>query len=272
MMDRDGGQILLEFSILASGSSGNALYIRTPQVKLLLDAGISGRQLQQRMQHITGDGFEALDAVLFTHEHIDHVRGLPQLAKSTHADFYATEGTWSQLKVDPKTANTRHQVRAGESFTIGDITVTPFAISHDAEEPVAYRFDAGSASLAVITDLGYVSDAIKNTIQGCQCFVFEANHDVDMLRAGRYPWNVKRRILGDKGHLSNHDAAVALSEILTTDPVDVYLAHLSEETNQPDLAELTVHSVLREIRDSYADQVRLRRTSRAVSTALHALP
>lgn len=280
---------MLGFSVLASGSSGNALYIHSDTTHIMLDAGISGKQLQQRLQQTSGKSLSEIDALLITHEHIDHVRGLRQVIKQSPAAIYSTEGTWQQVAASveqdlavraqnkgsslPQATlrETPHFVKAGQRFVVGDISVTPFTVSHDAEEPVAYRFDSGSSSLTVATDLGYVSDAIKEVIAGCQCYVFESNHDVDMLRAGRYPWNVKRRILGDKGHLSNYDAALALADLLETREVDVYLAHLSEDNNQPDLAELTVASVLRELRESYAEQVHLRRTSRHEPTHLHIL-
>ncbi|WDM02897.1 MBL fold metallo-hydrolase [Alicyclobacillus cycloheptanicus] len=263
----------MRFSVLASGSSGNAVYIESENTRLLLDAGISGRQLQQRLKEAADRQLAELDAVLLTHEHIDHVRGLRQVAKQAEAPIFATEGTWSSISGGlPETTENRWKlVKAGQVLMVGDIQVTPFAVSHDAEEPVAYRFDCAGRALAVVTDLGYMSDHIKSVIAHCQSYVLETNHDVDMLRAGRYPWSVKRRILSDKGHLSNHDAAVALSDLLGTQPVDVYLAHLSEENNQPDLAELTVGSVLREIRTSYLEQVTLHRTSRTAATQIQPL-
>lgn len=265
----------MRFSVLASGSSGNAIYVESEETKLLLDAGISGKQIGVRLQESTGRSISDLDAVLITHEHVDHVRGIRQVAKHTEsAPIYATEGTWSQIAAgfrDDTVATRWNRVVADAKVVIGDITVTPFSVSHDAEEPVAYRFDSEGQSLTVVTDLGYMTDHIKSIIAGCQCYVLEANHDVDMLRAGRYPWSVKRRILSDKGHLSNTDSAIALADLLQNDEVSVYLAHLSEENNQPDLAELTVSSVLREIRESYLEQVTLRRTSRAVATAIHSL-
>ncbi|WP_157076171.1 MBL fold metallo-hydrolase [Alicyclobacillus kakegawensis] len=266
---------MLEFTVLASGSSGNALYIRTDRVQVLLDAGISGRQLQQRMRAAAGAEWAGLDAVLLTHEHVDHVRGLRQVLRSCTAPVYATEGTWHEVAAADSAAAEEsgrvHRVRAGEGFSIGDLRVIPFAVSHDAEEPVAYRFDTDGASLAVVTDLGYMSDGIKSVIQGCDAYVLEANHDVEMLRAGRYPWSVKRRILGDKGHLSNDDAAFALLDVLADRRVDVYLAHLSEENNLPELAELTVSSALGEMGVDCLERVRLHRTSRREATRLHRL-
>jgi phosphoribosyl 1,2-cyclic phosphodiesterase len=258
---------------LASGSSGNSVYIQSATTTLLLDVGISARQLEQRLRAVTDKTLADIDAIVLTHEHIDHVRGLKQAIKRSSAKVYATEGTWEQVKREvDESFDKRYRVVADCPFTIGDITITPFAVSHDAEEPVAYRFDCGEDSLAVVTDLGYVSDHIKQVIQNCKAYVWEANHDVDMLRAGRYPWSVKRRILGDKGHLSNYDSAVALADVLGDDDYrEVYLAHLSEENNQPDLAELTVSSVLREIKAVYEEQVRLHRTARTAATALHLL-
>ncbi len=265
----------MRFSVLASGSSGNAVYIESDMTKILLDAGISGKQIGLRLKEAAGRSILDLDAVLLTHEHIDHVRGVRQVAKQAQAaPIYATEGTWSQIVDefrDETAARRWNRVVADTRIVIGDITVTPFTVSHDAEEPVAYRFDCDRQSLAVVTDLGYMTDHIKSVIAGCQSYVLEANHDVDMLRAGRYPWSVKRRILSDKGHLSNTDSAIALADLLGNEEVDVYLAHLSEENNQPDLAELTVSSVLREIRETYLEQVSLHRTSRAAATAFRNL-
>jgi phosphoribosyl 1,2-cyclic phosphodiesterase len=265
---------LLQFSVLSSGSSGNAIYIRTETTKILLDAGISAKLIQSRLQEVAGETIKDIDALLLTHEHIDHVRSVRQVSKLSQADVYSTEGTWHHVQTDVENVLSQDKlnlVKSDAPFVIGDIQVTPFAISHDAEEPVAYRFDAQGHSLAVVTDLGYVSDHIKSVIQGCQTYVWEANHDVGMLRAGRYPWSVKRRILGDKGHLSNQDAAVALGDILGDEVVHVYLAHLSEENNQPDLAELTVQSVLQEMKARFGEQVELHRTGRTHPTALRAL-
>ncbi|QQE78928.1 MBL fold metallo-hydrolase [Alicyclobacillus sp. SO9] len=263
---------MLEFSVLASGSSGNSLYLQTESTKILLDAGISGKQIRTRLETVGASPLDEIDAILLTHEHIDHVRGLSQVIKHSTAPVYATEGTWSGsgTKVNPESfdINRWHRVQDKDTLTIGDITVTTFAVSHDAEEPVAFRFDSNGESLAVVTDLGYMSDTIKSVLTGCHTYILETNHDVDMLRAGRYPWSVKRRILSDKGHLSNHDATLALADLLGTDEVSVYLAHLSEENNQRDLAELTVESLLHEIKPHYKDQTRLHHTSRHEPTPL----
>ncbi len=268
------GDLGLQFSVLASGSSGNSLYLREGNTRLLLDAGISGRQIQTRLASAANVQVGELQALLLTHEHVDHIRGVQQILKQSQAMVYTTEGTWQHVVASlPENLSDGRVffIHGGESFNLGEIRVTPFTISHDAEEPVAYRFDTPQGSLAVVTDLGYVSDPIKEIIAGCQCYVFESNHDVEMLRAGRYPWSVKRRIIGDKGHLSNTDAAIALADIVGNQGVDVYLAHLSAENNHPDLAELTVQSVLQEIQARFTEQVTLHRTSRETASGLHTL-
>ncbi|MFB5190921.1 MBL fold metallo-hydrolase [Alicyclobacillus fastidiosus] len=259
----------MQFSILASGSNGNSVYIEHQDTRILLDAGISGKQLRTRLETTCERDLEGLSGVLVTHEHDDHVRGLTQVYKYAQSPVYMTEGTHASLaeKLRPETSNCPVEfVREDAAFYIGSIRVTPFAISHDAEQPVAYRFDTDDASLAVVTDLGYVTDHQKTLLQGCQAYVFESNHDVDMLRAGRYPWHLKRRILGDKGHLSNVDAAYALVDILPDEPVDVYLAHLSQDNNHPDLADITVQGILGDARAAIAREIRVKRTSRHEAT------
>lgn len=258
----------MRYCILASGSNGNALYIEHEDTKILLDAGISGKQLRSRLLDSCQRDLSDLTAVLITHEHDDHIKGLVQVAKHSTSPIYLTEGTKVALphKARPEDDTRFEMVREDQPFYIGAIRVTPFAISHDAEQPVAYRFDSPDASLAVVTDLGYVNDHQKSLLQDCDAYVFESNHDVDMLRAGRYPWHLKRRILGDKGHLSNTDAAYALIDILPDKPIDVHLAHLSADNNHPDLASLTVEQILADARRATSETVTLHQTSRHAAT------
>lgn len=260
----------MQFCVLASGSNGNALYLEYGETRLLLDAGISGKQLNLRLEAQCGRSLRDVTTLVVTHEHDDHVRGLAQVYKhAPSCDVFMTEGTHASLsdKLKPETANKSIAfIYEDKPLQVGDIHITPFAVSHDAEQPVAYRFDTPQGSLAVVTDLGYVTDHQKSLLQDCDAYVFESNHDVDMLRAGRYPWHLKRRILGDKGHLSNVDSAYALIDILPQRPVDVYLAHLSEDTNHPDLADITVRSILKEARPNLADGWHMKRTSRREAT------
>lgn len=254
----------MDFCVLASGSNGNSLYLEAGDTRILLDAGLSGKQLEARLRTQCDRELRDLTAVLITHEHDDHVKGLVQLAKKCHAPLYMTEGTYAGLPAKARLDEPDRvvHIRAGESLEIGSVRITPFAVSHDAEEPVAFRFDTDEGSLAVVTDLGYVSDRQRELLRGCDVYVFETNHDTEMLRAGPYPWHLKRRILGDKGHLSNVDAAYALIDILSEQATQVYLAHLSGENNLPELAELTVEQIVLDARPELADRIHLHRTSR----------
>ena len=134
----------------------------------------------------------------------------------------------------------------GEVKTFGDLDVESFGVSHDAAEPMFYVFHHEGKKVALVTDLGYVSERIKKTVEAADAYIFEANHDVEMLRMGRYPWNVKRRILGDSGHVSNEDCGLALSEVIDNNTKRVYLAHLSLDNNMKDLARMSVDNILRE--------------------------
>ncbi|MBX5435807.1 MAG: MBL fold metallo-hydrolase [Alicyclobacillaceae bacterium] len=268
---------MVRFSVLASGSSGNAVFVQAGSTRLLIDAGISGRQLDARLRQAAGIGLSDVDAIFVTHEHVDHVRGLEQVLKRTRADapVYLTDGTQAGLGpgcrdlLQPRARRIRH----GVPVLVGDLTVTPVSVSHDAEEPVALRLDGVAASLGILTDTGYVSDAVLSVMAGCRAYIWESNHDVDMLRTGPYPWNVKRRILGDKGHLSNADSASALAEVtaLTSGQVDVYLAHLSAENNRPALALAAAEQMIGERGEAHRRRVKLHVAGPDAPTPLHTL-
>ncbi len=235
----------LHFSVLASGSSGNAFYIGTGKQKLLVDAGLSGKKMEElmRMRQINP---EELDGILVTHEHSDHIKGLGILARRYKLPIYANEKTWQAMD------SMIGKVDTGQKFvfdmekvkTFGDLDVESFGVSHDAAEPMFYVFHHEGQKVALATDTGYVSDRIKGTLRDSDMIVFEANHDVDMLRMGRYPWNVKRRILSDVGHVSNEDAALALADIIGDKTKRIYLAHLSKDNNIKDLARMSVAQTL----------------------------
>lgn len=237
----------MRYSILASGSSGNSFFIRTKETRLLTDIGLSSRRIEALLKGIGEDPAE-IDGILVTHEHIDHIRGLKVFAKKYQVPVYLNYGTWkaisSQLEeIDPKKIII---FPTGERHRFGDLTVESFPVSHDAAEPMCFTFYEGDLKLSYVTDLGYVSDRIKEQIYGSHIIIMEANHDVEMLRMGSYPWNVKRRILGDMGHLSNDSSAEALTEVITSDTERIYLAHLSQENNLIELARMTVGQILRE--------------------------
>lgn len=237
----------LRFSVLASGSTGNAFYIESEKQKLLVDAGLSGKQMDRLFEKINVDPSE-LSGILVTHEHSDHIKGLGVLARKYRLPVYANEKTWKamenkigKLSVDQKFLFEMEQVK-----TFGDIDVESFGVSHDAANPMFYVFHHEGKKVALVTDLGYVSERIKKTVEKADAYIFEANHDVEMLRMGRYPWSVKRRILSDSGHVSNEDSGLALADIIDNNTERVYLAHLSLDNNMKDLARMSVGNILRE--------------------------
>ena len=233
------GDCSLQVAILASGSKGNAIYVELDGVRILVDAGISAARITKRLR-ARGVEPQSLDAVLVTHEHIDHVRGLKTLAKQYHLPILATRGTLAGI--DGGAAFEGDMWSIADAFTIGDVTVQPFAISHDAAEPCGFRIE-GSHCCTVATDLGVVTDTVQEAMEGADVLILEANHDADLLRQGSYPWPLKRRILSNRGHLANGDAAWALTR-MKKHPRKVYLAHLSEENNRPALACDTVTDIL----------------------------
>ncbi|CAM4138114.1 MULTISPECIES: MBL fold metallo-hydrolase [Geobacillus] len=235
----------MRFSVLASGSTGNAFYVETDRQRLLVDAGLSGRQLEQLFAEI-GRHPKELDGLLVTHEHSDHIKGLGVLARKYRLPVYANEKTWRAMEqvVGDIPAEQKFVFPLGAVRTFGDVDVESFGVSHDAAEPMFYVFHYGGKKLALLTDTGYVSERIKKTIENADVFVFESNHDVGMLRMGRYPWSVKRRILSDVGHISNEEAGLALADVIGERTKQVYLAHLSQDNNMKELARMTVAQIL----------------------------
>jgi phosphoribosyl 1,2-cyclic phosphodiesterase len=237
----------LRFSVLASGSTGNAFYIESDKEKLLVDAGLSGKQMDKLFDDVQVSPAD-LSGILVTHEHSDHIKGLGIIARKYNLPIYANQKTWNamegsigKLSLDQKFVFNMEEVK-----TFGDIDVESFGVSHDAAEPMFYVFRAGGKKVALVTDLGYVSERIKKTVEGADAYIFESNHDVGMLRMGRYPWSVKRRILGDSGHVSNEDCGLALTDVIDNNTKRIYLAHLSKDNNMKDLARMSVDNILRE--------------------------
>ena len=229
----------MQVSILASGSKGNAVYVELDGTRLLIDAGISAARIGNGLaQH--GVDPQSLDAVLVTHEHSDHVRGLKTFVKRYRLPVLATGGTLDHIDGAAAFAGDIRSI-AGD-FVVGGVTVRPFAVSHDAAEPCGFRLEASSCC-TIATDLGVVTDTVQEAMEGADVLVLEANHDPDLLRGGTYPWPLKRRILSARGHLANTDAAWALMRMRRR-PQKVYLAHLSEENNRPALARDTVRGIL----------------------------
>ncbi|MFM1653522.1 MBL fold metallo-hydrolase [Brevibacillus sp. B_LB10_24] len=251
----------MRFSVLASGSTGNAIYVGTDRTSLLIDVGITGKQADAALQEIGVNPAE-LKAILVTHEHVDHIKGVGVLARRYNIPIYTNQKTWGELdgQIGTITEDQRRFFEIGEMKEFEDLAVESFGISHDAAEPMGFCFYHGKKKLSVATDLGYVSERIKQTIRGADAYVFEANHDVEMLRMSHYPWSIKRRILSDVGHLSNETAGEALTDILQGQAERVYLAHLSKENNMAELARLTVKNILEEKGLKVGDDTHLRET------------
>ncbi|MCM2589771.1 MBL fold metallo-hydrolase [Rossellomorea marisflavi] len=235
----------MHFSVLASGSTGNAIFVENEEHSFLVDAGFSGKQMEGLFSQI-GRKIEDLSGILVTHEHSDHIKGLGVLARKYKLPIYANQKTWNAMdglvgNIDTEQKFT-FDMETAKHF--GGISIESFGVSHDAAEPMFYVFHQGEKKLVLMTDTGYVSDRMKGIIANADTYVFESNHDVGMLRMGRYPWNIKRRILSDVGHVSNEDAAVAMAEVAGDRTKNFYLAHLSLDNNMKDLARMSVSQTL----------------------------
>ncbi len=237
----------MRFCSIASGSSGNCIYVGSDNTHLLLDCGISGKRIENGVNSL-GISPGEIDGILLTHEHTDHVQGLGVISRRYGIPIYATEGTIGAVKKLKNLGEIPGEcfrfIRAGERFSVGDIGVESVRTSHDAAESVAFRFFSADTSAAVMTDLGSFDDSIVSALKGVNVLLLEANHDVRMLETGRYPYSLKCRIMGEKGHLSNDSAGELLLKILHDDLKQVFLGHLSRENNYPDLAYETVRMFL----------------------------
>jgi len=240
----------LRVSILASGSSGNITLLETERTRLLVDAGLGKRETLARLAAVE-QTVSHLDGILITHEHADHCNGLPQMLGMWKAPLYVTGATMDAMRrVLPETLGKRlrglETIYAGQSFTVGDIEVHAFRVPHDAADPVAFTFRTDGVKLAILTDLGYMHELAKQELRGADCLVLESNHDLEMLKVGSYPWNVKQRILSRTGHLSNDAVSAYLSDPDGFDGAARYLvlAHLSEENNNPFTAEICAQEAL----------------------------
>ena len=233
----------MELCSIASGSSGNCIYVGTDATHLLVDVGISGKKTEGGLNSI-GQSLTNIDGILITHEHSDHICGLGVLSRKYHIPIYATCGTINAIKNSSSVGKIEEElfvpVKADESFRIKDITVDPMRTSHDAAEPVAYRMKYGNKKIAIATDLGTYNEYTVECLKGMDLLFLEANHDVNMLQVGPYPYQLKRRILGDKGHLSNELSGQLLKRIAHEKLQGVVLGHLSKDNNIPELAYETV--------------------------------
>jgi phosphoribosyl 1,2-cyclic phosphodiesterase len=227
----------VKVSVLASGSRGNATFIRTDRIRLLIDAGISRRELAKRLESI-GEDPDGIDAVFITHEHNDHACGLRTLIKDVPLTAYLTAGASRALDVDTYERNGSNivQITPGVTFRCEDVEITPFRVPHDAVEPVAFSITAAGTKITQLTDIGYMPDVVAECLLGSHVLILESNHDLEMLRAGPYPWSLKQRLIGRYGHLSNAAVGRFFREQFDGVAEHILLAHLSSKNNHPELA------------------------------------
>ena len=230
---------------IASGSSGNCIYVGSDNCHLLIDTGISKKRIEEGLNKLEIKGDE-LDGILITHEHSDHIKGLGVFSRKYEIPIYATAGTIAGIKESSSLGKMPegllHPIKADHPFQLGELDVHPFAISHDANEPSGYRIEQDGKSVAVATDLGKYDDYTVENLKNLDAILLEANHDIRMLQVGRYPYYLKQRILGDRGHLSNENAGRLLCRLLHDNMKAIFLGHLSRENNYEELAYETVCS------------------------------
>ena len=224
-------------SVLGSGSRGNATFIKTDTVRILIDAGLSRRELAKRLESI-GEDPDGIDAVLVTHEHNDHGAGLRTLLKELSIRAYLTPGTLRGLQPETFEMNGSEIVliAPGVPFMVGDAEITPFAVPHDANEPTAFSISCQGLRITQLTDVGHMAESVVNHLMGADCLILESNHDLEMLRVGPYPWILKQRLMGRYGHLSNTAVGKFIREQYDGRASHMVLAHLSERNNHPEIA------------------------------------
>ena len=224
----------MKICLLASGSKGNAIMIESGRTRLLVDAGLSARQIRRRLESIGVDA-ASLTALLITHEHTDHVRGLGPLVRQLDIPVYLQSELAGKLP-DVGKAESVREFADGEDFTVDDFTIRPFAVTHDALAPVGFTFSGEHGKVGVATDLGVVTRLVTDCLQDCRALVLETNHDEMMLRDGPYPWQLKQRVRSSHGHLSNNAGSTLLQKLTWVGLETVFLGHLSETNNRPELA------------------------------------
>lgn len=223
------------FCPLASGSKGNCTYLGTSTTKILIDAGLTAKAVRERLS-VIGVQLEEIDAILITHEHTDHIRGLDLLGCGMKIPVFANSDTAKAIYGILGECPRFRIFSTGEVFEFGDIEVHPFSVQHDAVDPVAFTIRTGGLKLGLCTDLGFVTTLVARELKGCDYLVLEANHEPSMVHACSRPMVYKKRVLGRQGHLSNGQCADLLEQVFHGGLKHVHLAHLSSECNSPDVA------------------------------------
>ncbi len=240
---------MLRFISFGSGSSGNCYYLFTPTDGLLIDSGVGIRTLKKYFRDF-GLSWSNVHYIFVTHDHADHVKSVGSLSHDRNIPVYSTlavhQGISRNYCVNRKIPRELQRIiEKGKSYTVGDFTVTSFGVPHDSADNVGYCIEAEGVTFCIMTDIGEVTEEMKPYINSAEYLVIEANHDEEMLRTGSYPEHLKKRIMSATGHLSNHACGMALAENMGNRLKHVWLCHLSEENNHPELARISVESVLR---------------------------
>jgi phosphoribosyl 1,2-cyclic phosphodiesterase len=238
---------MIRFCSLYSGSSGNCIFIGSEHTKILIDAGLSAKRIIAALCSISVNPSE-LSAILVSHEHSDHTRGVGILSRKFNIPIYANEGTWQGMEreIGPVRVENKQLFSTGAEFVLQDVCIKPFTIPHDANDPVGFNFFIGNKKVTTATDIGHMNMELLNCLLMSDMILLESNHDIEMLRIGPYPWNLKKRILGDHGHLSNEMAGKVVAYMAEKGTKNFLLGHLSRENNFPELAYQTVYNALLE--------------------------
>lgn len=237
---------MLGFCPLASGSKGNCIYLGTPETKILIDAGISGKAIKERL-HSINVCLSEIDAVVISHEHTDHIQGLKVLSYRKGIPIFANKGCATAIADSFGTNATFKIFTTGEPFSFKDLHIHPFSIQHDTADPVAFVVETSGIKIGFCTDLGFVTSLVRSRLKGCDYLYLESNHEPNMVHACPRPHVYKQRVLGRSGHLSNKAAAELVQQIACPKLKHIHLAHLSEECNNPNVAKETMENALKDI-------------------------
>ncbi len=248
----------LSFTLLGSGSSGNATLVSDGDTHILVDVGLSGREAVRRLGEC-GLAPDQVSAIVVSHEHGDHCRGVAPFVKHLNIPIFMTDGAYGRcvelgMTIDDRK---RQRIESGSAFEVCGLLFTPFAVPHDAADPIALTIEKDGIKIAVVLDLGYITNLVVERLKGCDGIILESNHDISMLQVGPYPWALKQRVKGKLGHLSNNDVSSYLSSGFDGRARHVILAHLSEKNNLPDLAMLSARRALEERSSLVSLQTRL---------------
>ena len=245
----------LSLTLLGSGSSGNATLVSDGDTHILVDVGLSGRETVRRLAQC-GLSPQQISAIIVSHEHGDHCRGIAPFAKHLEVPVFITDGAYAAAGMAIEERK-RQRIDSGCGFDVRGILFTPFAVPHDAADPIAFCIEKEGTKIAIVLDLGYISNLVVERLRGCDAIVLESNHDLNMLAVGPYPWSLKQRVKSRLGHLSNNAVAEYLLTEFDGRARHVVLAHLSEKNNLPELALLSARRALEERSTLLASQTQL---------------